>query len=197
MKVNEIIKETTASDPNAAFKVTKQNPDGSIELADPAGTKINIPREKQAELKQDPSNPNQLTLDPNALAKAGTPSATSGPPIGSTVNVASTIPGQITPTTGTMGEEDTAMSENFDEVTPKFAKYILRKVDVGYDILDLIQDHSDLEKMYYDVARIHNLDPKNEFEKIEQVVINDLNNIADDEDDEYDELDEIARLSGL
>lgn len=211
MKVNEIIKEVAPADPNSAFKVTRQNPDGSIELADPAGTKINIPREKQAELKQDPANPNQLTLDPNALAKAGQTDTTSGPPIGSTVNISSTIPGQITPTsTQTTAPSETmgSVSETMQEISPKLARYFLRKIDAGKDVSDLINDSAELHTMYTDAALMHHLHPDNDFKKIGQIVINNLNDIADSdyEDDFYDaevepedeyEFESIKRLAGL
>lgn len=214
MKVNEIIKEVAPANPNAEFKVTKQNPDGSIELADPSGTKINIPREKQADLKQDPANPNQLTLDPNALAKAGETGTASGPPIGSTVNISTTIPGQITPTsTSTTAPSETmgSVSETMQEISPKLARYYLRKIDAGIDVTDLINDSAELHTMYNDAALLHHLHPDNDFEKIEQIVINDLNDIADSdyEDDFYNadesdfnqsdeyEFESIKRLAGL
>lgn len=197
MKIKEIVREmdtATASAPPREFKVTRATPQGVevTDIKDP-NTKMTV---NQTALVPDKTDPSKLTLDPNVLAKADTGSQQAGVPVGTSVNVATAVPGSITPTsssTETMGTE-TTMAENFDEITPKAARYILRKLDAGMYISDMIGDFPELQRMYDEAVSLHNLHPDDDFEKIEQVIINDLNNIADDEDDE---LSEIARLSGL
>lgn len=123
MKVNEIIKEmdgATASSAPKQYKITKQDQSG-ITLVDPNDPKTSItisPDQQQTAFKPDPSDPSKLTLDPNALAKAGTTNQQATPTVGATVNVATALPGQVSSTSEpaeTMGSEEQTMEETDDE----------------------------------------------------------------------------------
>lgn len=125
MKVKDIIREmdgATASSAPKQYKITKQDQSG-ITLVDPNDPKTSItisPDQQQTAFKPDPSDPSKLTLDPNALAKSGATNQQASPTVGATVNVASALPGQVTPTSGstpaeTMGSEEQTMEEDGEE----------------------------------------------------------------------------------
>jgi hypothetical protein len=99
---------------------------------------------------------------------------------------------------GEMGE----MSEEvgYDQVSAKSASYILRKLDQGASLSDVIDDFPELSRMIDVIAGEHGLHPDDDFEEIEDVLRNDLEDIASQEDDfgdyglddEEDEVNEIA-----
>lgn len=212
MKVNEIIKEmdtATSSNPPREFKVTRTTPQG-VEVTDVKDPNVKMTVGQDA-LTQDKADPTKLTLDPNFLAKADANAQQAGIPVGTAVNVSTTVPGQITPTSAKPSETMGSVSETMQEISPKLARYYLRKIDAGEEVTDLVNDSAELHTMYNDAALMHHLHPDDDFEKIEQIVINNLNDIADSdyEDDFYDadesefepadnfEFESIKRLAGL
>lgn len=122
MKIKEVIKEmdgATASSTPKQYKITKQGPEGitMVDQNDPKSSITISPEQQQQAFKPDPSDPNKLSLDPNALAKTGSMNQQATPTVGATVNVATALPGQVSSTTtsqpqASMGEEDQQMGED-------------------------------------------------------------------------------------
>lgn len=74
----------------------------------------------------------------------------------------------------------------YDEVSAKSASYILRKLDQGVSLSDIMNDFPEISRMIDVIAGEHNLHPDDDFEEIEDVLRNDLEDIAvSGEEDEY------------
>lgn len=207
MKIKEITNETvkvTQVNPSTGevtykddvTNVTTTVPQGAATPVAPGTTEINT---SQLQTGQ-PGQTAQLGVKVGDTIKLGG-SSTAG----------TTAPVAPTGTMGTTSTSETNVSEMMQEISPKLARYYLRKIDSGVDVTDLINDSAELHTMYNDVALMHHLHPDDDFEKIEQIVINDLNDIADSdyEDDFYNaddsdfeqsdeyEFESIKRLAGL
>ena len=78
--------------------------------------------------------------------------------------------------------------QGYDEVSPKSASYILRKLDQGVPMSSILDDFPELSRMMDVIAHEHGLHPDDDFEQIEDVLMNDLEDIAAQEDDfgDYD-----------
>lgn len=114
MKVKEIVKEMDGAIATPKqYKITKQGPEGitMVDQNDPKSSITISPDQQQNAFKPDPSDPTKLTLDPNALAKSGTTNQQASPTIGSTVNVATAMPGTISSTSGTPQTMGTSTEE--------------------------------------------------------------------------------------
>ncbi len=80
----------------------------------------------------------------------------------------------------------------YDEVSAKDAIYILRKLDRGISLSDIIDDFPELSRMIDVIAGEHGLHADDDFEEIEDILRNDLEDIAAEEDDfgDYDPADD-------
>ena len=86
------------------------------------------------------------------------------------------------------GERGMEEEQGYDEVSPKSASYILRKMEQGVPMSSIIDDFPELSRMMDVIAHEHGLHPDDDFEEIEDVLMNDLEDIAAQEDDfgDYD-----------
>ena len=75
----------------------------------------------------------------------------------------------------------------YDEVSPKSAAYILRKMDDGVPMTAILDDFPELARMMDVIAGEHGLHPDDDFEQIEDVLRNDLEELADEYDKGYDD----------
>jgi hypothetical protein len=71
----------------------------------------------------------------------------------------------------------------YDEISPKSASYILRKLDNGTEMNELLDDFPELSRMMEIISGEHGLHPDDDFEQIEDILRNDLEDIAAEEDD--------------
>ena len=73
-----------------------------------------------------------------------------------------------------------AMAEEigYDEVSPKDASYILRKLEAGVSMSDIIDDFPELYRMMEIIAGERGLHLDDDFEDIEEILMNDLEDIA-------------------
>lgn len=78
---------------------------------------------------------------------------------------------------------DVSEEQGYDEISPKSASYILRKLDQGVSMSDILDDFPELGRMMDVIAHDHGLHPDDDFEEIENVLMNDLEDIAAEEDD--------------
>lgn len=166
-------------------KVKSINPDGSAELQDPTGK---ITKVKQTDLQPDPKDPTGQKLQ----ATVSAPENKLKP--GAEVNVTT----KATTTSEELG---------YDQVSGKSAAYILRKLDQGVPLSNLMDDFPELSRMIDIIAGENGLHPDDDFEKIEDLLMNDLEDLADqydresnDSEDSYyesKELADIKKLSGL
>ena len=79
-------------------------------------------------------------------------------------------------------QQGVAEEQGYDEVSPKLANYILRKLDQGVPMSSIIDDFPELVRMMDVLAHEHGLHPDDDFEEIEDVLMNDLEDIAAQED---------------
>jgi hypothetical protein len=88
--------------------------------------------------------------------------------------------------------EGMSEEQGYDEVSPKSASYILRKMEQGVPMSNIIDDFPELSRMMDVIAHEHGLHPDDDFEQIEDVLMNDLEDIAAQEDDfgDYDQDEE-------
>ncbi len=86
-------------------------------------------------------------------------------------------------------KEGVAEEQGYDEVSPKSASYILRKLDQGVPMSNILDDFPELGRMMEIIAGEHGLHPDDDFEQIEDILQNDLEDIAAQEDDfgDYDQ----------
>jgi hypothetical protein len=171
MKINDIIKEfSTDSQPGKINKI--QN--GEVEIQNTDGTKLTAPAER---LIKDPAT-GKLTLS-KPVHTPGSPQQSTSP--------------QNQQNMPKAGDQVTMASEElgYDEVSGKTASHILRKLDQGDDLDSVINDFPELSRMISVIAQAHGLDPNNDFEEIENVLINDLEDLANEydqsSDDEFDD----------
>lgn len=85
-------------------------------------------------------------------------------------------------------KESVAEEQGYDEVSPKSASYILRKLDQGVPMSSILDDFPELGRMMEIIAGEQGLHPDDDFEQIEDILMNDLEDIAAQEDDfgDYD-----------
>ena len=180
MKRKEIL-EALGPNQISQQKVSRVNPDGTVELTDPTGK---ITKVKQTELQQDPKDPTGKKLQTTVSAPKN----------------------QIAP--GAQVSVTTATTEElgFDEISGKSAARVLRQLDQGMSLNDLMSDFPELSRMIDAIAAEHGLHPDDDFEKIEKVLISELEDLADeydqsfgDEDENYEsaQINRIRKLSGL
>lgn len=76
----------------------------------------------------------------------------------------------------------------YDEISAKSASYILRKLDQGTSMSEILDDFPELSRMIDVIAHEHGLHPDDDIEEIEDILINDLEDLAAQEDDfgDYD-----------
>ncbi len=93
--------------------------------------------------------------------------------------------------------EDVSEEQGYDEVSPKSASYILRKLEQGIPMSEILDDFPELSRMMEIIAGEHGLHLDDDFEQIEDILMNDLEDIAAEEDDfgdyDYDDEDENQR----
>ncbi len=87
-------------------------------------------------------------------------------------------------------QEGVAEEIGYDEVDSKSASYILRKLDNGVSLSDLIDDFPELSRMIDDIAGERGLHADDNFEEIEDILRNDLEDIASQDDDFGDSMDD-------
>ncbi len=87
-------------------------------------------------------------------------------------------------------EQGVAEEIGYDEVDSKSASYILRKLDNGVSLSDLIDDFPELSRMIDDIAGERGLHADDDFEEIEDILRNDLEDIASQDDDFGDSMDD-------
>ena len=73
-----------------------------------------------------------------------------------------------------------------DEVSPKSASHILRKLEDGIPMDEIINDFPELSRMMEIIAGERGLHPDDDFEEIEDILMNDLEDLADKHDKGYD-----------
>lgn len=90
------------------------------------------------------------------------------------------------------GERGVAEELGYDEVSPKSASYILRKLEQDVSMSEILDDFPELGRMMDVISREQGLHPDDDFEQIEDILRNDLEDIAAQDDDfgEYDQDDE-------
>lgn len=91
--------------------------------------------------------------------------------------------------------ESVTEEQGYDEVSPKSASYILRKLEQDVPMSDILDDFPELGRMMEIIAGEHGLHPDDDFEEIEDILRNDLEDIAAQEDDfgDYDQDEEDVR----
>ena len=80
MKIKDILGEDDGSN-----KVTAANSDGSVEITSNTGVKTILPKDQATALAPDPTNPNKLNLNKDAVAP--TDGKPTGPQVGSDVDM--------------------------------------------------------------------------------------------------------------
>ncbi len=91
-----------------------------------------------------------------------------------------------------LAEHEIRLNEEigYDQISPKSASYILRKLDQGISISDILDDFPELGRMMDIIAGEHGLHGDDDFEEIEDILRNDLEDIAAEEDDFGDDQEE-------
>lgn len=90
------------------------------------------------------------------------------------------------------GKSATQEEVGYDEVSPKSASYILRKMEQGVPMSNILDDFPELSRMMELIAGEYSLHPDDDFEQIEDILMNNLEDIAAQEDDfgDYDQDEE-------
>jgi hypothetical protein len=128
MKIKEIMEN---------YKVTQSSPQG-IELTAQDGVKLTLPPEKMTAIHQlDPSDPNKLSLDPNAMTQtSSTDQQQVGPKVGAEVELPSDLSSQLSTTMGETSDEEQADlvdNGNNDVGGDRTDKLINKIVDRAYE----------------------------------------------------------------
>lgn len=79
--------------------------------------------------------------------------------------------------------------QGYDEISPKSASYILRKLDQGVSMSEILDDFPELSRMMEIIAGEYGLHLDDDFEEIEDILMNDLEELADQHDKGYDDSD--------